>query len=401
MEYLTRRSAMLGVGLAAVSAGLSATAATAAPPPAVTLTPASGPAGTTVAVAGSGFPKSSAGTVTGGAVAVNFQTTKSGSFSAQVTISAASQGQVALTAAVSTSSLTAPFTVLAGVPKVSTAFLRFGVATPGGAAAGTELDAVAALAGESPGIVLSYKDFRQAPPVAELDFVVNRGAMPLVTWEPWIAGSGVLQPGYTLARIAAGDFDPYISQWGAALAAWGKPLMLRFAHEMNGDWYPWCEAVNGNQPGDYVAAWRHVHSLVKAAGAANVNWVWAPNGGGSVDPALLYPGDAYVDTVGLDAYNWGTTQAWSSWQLPPSLFGPHLAQLRTIAPGQPIIITETASTETGGSKPDWNTALVSYLRTQADVSGFVWFDFNKETDWRIGSSPASASALAAALAARR
>jgi hypothetical protein len=406
MENLTRRSAMLGIGLAAVSAGLSATAATAAPAaaapaPAITLTPASGPAGTIVTLTGSGFPRSSAGTITGAAATVSFQTTKSGSFSAQATIGAASQGQVVLTVTVGKNSLTTAFTVLTGIPPVSTAFLRFGVATPGGAAAGTELDAVATLVGESPGIVLSYKDFSQAPPVAELDFVVNRGAMPLVTWEPWIAGNGVNQPAYTLARIAAGDFDPYISQWGAALAAWGKPLMLRFAHEMNGDWYPWCEASNGNQPGDYVAAWRHVHSLVSAAGAANVNWVWAPNGGGSVDPALLYPGDAYMDTVGLDAYNWGTTQAWSSWQLPASLFGPHLAQLRTIAPGKPIIITETASTEAGGSKPDWNTALVSYLRAQADVSGFVWFDFNKETDWRIDSTTASASSLSAALAARR
>jgi beta-mannanase len=299
------------------------------------------------------------------------------------------------------SSLTSPFTILARVPQVSAAFLRFGVATPGGAAAGTELDAVATLVGEAPGIVLSYKDFRQAPPVGELDSVVNRGATPLITWEPWIAGNGVAQPAYTLARIAAGDCDPYIRQWAAALAAWGKPLMLRFAHEMNGDWYPWCEASNGNRPGDYVGAWRHVHSLVSAAGAANVNWVWAPNGGGSVDPALLYPGNAYVDTVGLDAYNWGTTQAWSSWQTPASLFGPHLAELRTIAPGKPIIIAETASTETGGSKAAWNTDLVSYLRSQPDVSGFIWFDFNKETDWRIGSSAASASSLAAALAARR
>jgi hypothetical protein len=87
--------------------------------------------------------------------------------------------------------------------------------------------------------------------------------------------------------------------------------------------------------------------------------------------------------------------------MPPSLFGPHLAQLRTIAPGKPIVISETASAEAGGNKPDWNTALVSYLRSQPDVTGFVWFNFTKETDWRIDSSPASASALAAALAARR
>lgn len=401
MEHPTRRSALLGFGLAAVSVGVGTTAATAAPPPAMTLAPASGSSGSSVALSGTGFPRSSAGTVTGGSAPVPFQTTKTGTFSAVATVGPTAQGPVALTATAGKTSVTATFTVLAGVPPVSAAFLRFGVATPGGAAADTELDAVAGLVGESPGIVLSYKDFRQAPPVSELESVVQRGAMPLVTWEPWIAGAGITQPAYALARITAGDFDPYISQWAGALASWGKPLMLRFAHEMNGNWYPWAEAVNGNGPGDYIQAWRHVHDLVSAAGATNVNWVWAPNGGGSVDPSVLYPGDAYVDTVGLDAYNWGTTQVWSSWQLPDAVFGPHLAALRTIAPGKQIVITETASTETGGSKPDWNTALVSYLRAQPDVSGFVWFNLNKETDWRINSSAASASALSSALAARR
>ncbi|WP_426227798.1 glycoside hydrolase family 26 protein [Pseudarthrobacter sp. DSP2-3-2b1] len=401
MNYPTRRSALLGIGLAAASVGVGASAATAAPAPAVSLTPAAGPPGSSVTLNGTGFPRSSAGTITGGSSPVAFQTGKNGTFSVVATIGLTAQGPVVLVAASGKMSATTTFSVLAGVPPVSSAFLRFGVATPGGAASGAELDAVAALVGESPGIVLSYKDFRQAPPVFELESVVQRGAMPLLTWEPWIAGAGVTQPAYALARITAGDFDPYISQWAAALASWGKPVMLRFAHEMNGDWYPWAEAVNGNSPGDYVQAWRHVHALVSAAGATNVNWVWAPNGGGSVENSALYPGDAYVDTVGLDAYNWGTTQVWSSWQLPVAVFGPHLAELRIIAPGKQIVITETASTETGGSKPEWNAALVSYLRTQPDVSGFVWFNLNKETDWRINSSAASASALSAALAARR
>ena len=70
-----------------------------------------------------------------------------------------------------------------------------------------------------------------------------------------------------------------------------------------------------------------------------------------------------------------------------------------IAPGTPILIAETASAEAGESKADWNTALVSYLAAQPDVTGFVWFH-HKETDWRIDSSIASAAALGAALAAR-
>ena len=115
----------------------------------------------------------------------------------------------------------------------------------------------------------------------------------------------------------------------------------------------------------------------------------------------LYPGSAYVDAVGLDGYNWGTSATWSSWISPQDLFGQGLAELRAIAPGVPIIITETASSEAGGSKAAWNSSLISYLYAQPDVTGFVWFHLNKEVDWRINSSQSSADAFAAALLARR
>lgn len=168
-----------------------------------------------------------------------------------------------VTAKTSSIKASAPFVVEAAPapqrPDVSTDSLRFGVATPGGALAAAELDEVSALAGESPSMVLIYKDFLQPPPLTELDAVRARGAVPLVTWEPWVWGGGVEQPAYSLDRITAGDFDGRIREWGQSLAAWGQPVMLRFAHEMNGNWYPWAESVNGNQPGDYVQVWQHVH----------------------------------------------------------------------------------------------------------------------------------------------
>ncbi|MCU1548087.1 MAG: beta-mannanase [Arthrobacter sp.] len=288
-------------------------------------------------------------------------------------------------------------------PPVSTAALRFGIATAGGPLASAELEEVSQLAGESPASVLFYKDFLQAPPISEMNAVRARGAVPLVTWEPWAWGGGLEQPAYSLNRIAAGDFDAHINNWGQALAAWGYPVQLRFAHEMNGNWYPWAEGVNGNRAGDYVRAWQHVHDVVAAAGATNVSWVWSPNVPyyGSTELAGLFPGADYVDVVGLDGYNWGTSASWSGWISPQDLFAPGLAQLRALAPGLPILIAETASSEAGGSKASWNTDLVSYLAAQPDVMGFVWFHLAKEADWRINSSGASAAAFQSALAARR
>nr|WP_240484408.1 glycosyl hydrolase [Pseudarthrobacter sulfonivorans] len=401
----------------------------------VALSTSAGPAGASVTVTGTGFARQSSGTLTAGSSTIPFTTGANGSFAADVTIPASTAATVVVTAKSGKTSASAPYSVtyspastsagrdsaamassapitMAAPAQMSTTTvnlpissdpLRFGVSTPGGPLATSELDAVATLVNENPSIVMSYKDFSQAAPIADLNAVDARGATSLITWEPWLwSGNGANQPAYALDRITAGDFDTYITQWGTALAAWDKPVMLRFAHEMNGNWYPWAESANGNQAGDYVAAWRHVHDVVAATGATNVQWLWSPNVPywGSTPLSGLYPGAGYVDVVGLDGYNWGTAASWSSWTSPSALFGDGLTALRSLAPGKPIIISETGSAEAGGSKADWNTALVSYLAAQSDVTAFVWFHHNKEVDWRINSSTSSANALATALAAR-
>jgi hypothetical protein len=407
-QLLAGVAAALGLALAVtVMQPVAAQAATRQ----ISLSPATGPAGSSITVTGSGFKASTTGTVIIGSATFPLRTTAAGTFSAPATIPAAATGKVTVTAKTSSAQASAVFTVVAPTttpapaptPTVSTARLQFGTATNGGPLAGAELDEVAALAGEAPSSVLFYKDFLQPAPITEMNAVRSRGAVPLVTWEPWAWGGGVNQPAYSLDRIAAGDFDAHIAQWGQALAAWGYPVQLRFAHEMNGDWYPWAESVNGNQPGDYAQAWRHVHDVVESQGATNVSWVWSPNVPywGSTDLAGLYPGAGYVDVVALDGYNWGTSASWSGWISPQDLFAPGIAQLRALAPGTPILIAETASSEAGGDKAAWNTQLISYLAAQPDVMGFVWFHIQKEADWRINSSAASATAFKNALLVRR
>lgn len=373
--------------------------------PALSLSQSSGPAGTAVTVTGTGFPKKTTGTVSYGARVTGFTASATGYFAVQLVMPDAGTPQIQVQAVTGRTSASASFTLVPApqlLPQPASARLRFGVGTPGGPAAGAELDEVAWLAGEAPSIILSYKDFNQPPPLAELDSVRARGAATLLTWEPWTWGGGTNQPAYSLDRISAGDFDAYLRQWGQALATWGHPVMLRFGHEMNGDWYPWSEQANSNGPGDYIAAWRHVHDVVVSAGATNVTWVWNPNVPYSAASGLggLYPGASYVDAVALDGYNWGTSASWSTWVSPTELFDDGLTQLRALAPGKQIIIAETSSAEQGGSKAAWNTSLISYLAAQPDVTAVVWFNFNKETDWRINSSPTSAEALRKALAAR-
>jgi beta-mannanase len=230
--------------------------------------------------------------------------------------------------------------------------------------------------------------------------IANQGSTTMLAWE---AEDGTLadpvnQPGYTLASINEGGHDALLTTWATEIKAWGRPFMLRFAPEMNGNWNPYSEGVNGNTAGQYVLAWRHVHDLFVANGATNVAWVWNPNidYAGSVPLPGLYPGDAYVDEVGLDGYNWGTSQPWSTWQTPQQVFDPTIADVRTFTP-KPIILTEVASSELGGNKAQCIGEFFTWLKATPAVTSFVWFEFNKETDWRVESSSASLAAFIAGL----
>ncbi|WP_245906647.1 hypothetical protein [Mycolicibacterium palauense] len=102
----------------------------------------------------------------------------------------------------------------------------------------------------------------------------------------------------------------------------------------------------------------------------------------------------------MDGYNWGTIRPDTTWISPQELFGATLEELRGLRPGTPILVAEVGCAEAGGDKARWITDLVAYLDGQGDVTGFVWFDHDKETDWRLTSSRRAAAAMADALRAR-
>lgn len=231
------------------------------------------------------------------------------------------------------------------------------------------------------------------------------GAMPMISWEPWDASKESTveqlrseQPDFALSRILSGEFDDYIDNWAEGLADWGRPVMLRFAHEMNGSWYPWADNRNGNEPGAYAATWRYIHDRFTAAEADNVIWVWSPNVSYARSTPLtgLYPGDDYVDWVGVVGYFGHFAAAPSSQPGFEGIFGPTLEQLAAIT-DKPVLITETGSGPYGALKADWITDAVDAFANDPRVEGFVWFNVDKEYDWRINSSPEALAAFREAI----
>jgi Glycosyl hydrolase family 26 len=246
------------------------------------------------------------------------------------------------------------------------------------------------------GLTDGYQYFQPA----WMNAVRAHGSIPLVTWDPLNPSLGPNQPAYALQSIINGNFDAYIVKWAQASKAWGHPYFLRFAPEMNGNWNPWSEEVNGNRPGQFVFAWRHVHDLFTAQGVTNVTWVWSPNIDYSTSMPLreLYPGDSYVDWVAMDGYNWGNIGAWHIWESFSALFQQTYNDILAIT-SKPLMIGEMASTEQAGNKATWitdayTTQIPHYFPR---IKAVIWFNQEKETDWRIESSLAAQNAFATAI----
>ena len=254
--------------------------------------------------------------------------------------------------------------------------------------------------GKKPAMVMWYQDWAQEFPKADAQNVIDYGAIPQIVWEPWYWGD---KEKVKLKDIISGKWDNYIRSWAKVVKEWGQPLFLRVGHEFNIGGYPWGIVNNDKDPGVYIKAFRHVVDVFRSEKVTNVKWVWAPMNYSFPDEpwndwVKAYPGDDYVDWVGFDGYNWGTTQSWSDWQAFKYLFREQVRKARKLWPGKPIMIAEFACAEQGGDKAAWIKEVPGYLKTSMrDIDAIVWFDLKKETDWRINSSEKALAAFKASM----
>ncbi|MEV5338489.1 glycosyl hydrolase [Streptomyces sp. NPDC052676] len=287
-----------------------------------------------------------------------------------------------------------------GSPKVREAVARlvpdrgryFGISTLRTPWSPEETDRVAQRAGVRPNLLEYFVKWNEDYRPDGVAACYRQGAVPLLTWEPWASLSkGTEQPEYRLARIAGGAHDAYVRRFARAVAQHGRPLILRFAHEMNGTWFSWAEGRNGNGPGEYVEAWRHVRRLFDEAGAGNVVWQWSPNILRTIEETRLeplYPGDEYVDLVGLSGYRKYEGRA-------AEVFEPALGEMRAFT-RLPLLISETGA-RPGEKKAAWTRDLFPWMEGREDVIGFVWFERGTQTggmrDWRFAETAESLRAF--------
>jgi mannan endo-1,4-beta-mannosidase len=244
----------------------------------------------------------------------------------------------------------------------------------------TPVNTFAANIGRNPNMVGQYIAWGTPFDASAAANAWSYGAVYYLAWEPFSS---------SVQAIADGQSDAYITQFAQAVRTLNVPVALSFGHEMNGNWYPWGTAKT--TPATFVAAWRHIHDLFTKADAGNVIWVWNPNiinpvPGTQLKP--LYPGDSYVDWVGVTGY-FPTTGP----QTYTTLFAPTMTEIRDFTT-KPFIIAETAI-ETGPAEVTCAENLIATVTGHSDVLGFVWFDIDKGgVDWKVESRPTVRAAMA-------
>lgn len=243
--------------------------------------------------------------------------------------------------------------------------------------------------GRKVAIVHEYASFGRTFPDKDEEAVSREGSLPLVAWD-----------GGNWARIASGADDAYLNKEAHDLAVFGKPIMVSFEHEED------ITRGQGTAP-QYVAAARHVHALFESDGATNVIWVWNVTGYLPYHPASFYPGDAYVNWIMWDPYNWYRCQpygstAWLSFAQKVRPFYNWLTD--NSGPGhdylsKPWGLAEYGTVEgpTPQSKADWFKAIPKDLKSMPNLKALIYFNSEAVTGgrhcrWLINTSPQSLAA---------
>jgi Glycosyl hydrolase family 26 len=286
-------------------------------------------------------------------------------------------------------------------------------------------------AGKAPSLVEWFEYWDDSFSPQKVTQAWQHDALPVMTWQSiphdW-SNTKTSISAYSLANIIAGNFDKYLKSFATSVVNTGLPLAIRLDQEMNGNWYPWSGgyAHRGihNTPAQFRAAWQHIWNVFQAAGANQyVIWAWTPSRtntllvdsttaytAGDTGLAEDYPGDPYVDWMGMSAYQFRPAEP-STYQW---IFGGTLTGnsqdigLKQVS-GKPILIAEMGSAQVVGGTTDntaikaaWTKETLATFAADPQIVGFTLFNNNVlaahsikltdgtnlkvDTNWRFDSS---------------
>ncbi|WP_149179103.1 glycosyl hydrolase [Streptomyces sp. TRM49041] len=250
-------------------------------------------------------------------------------------------------------------------------------------------------------LVYNYHDMSKTPLDGELltpdEQELGRDRLLMLAWEstvwtePHHADWTETQLGWK--NIASGRYDrDIIDPQARRIKAYGKRVFLSFDQETD-----FRIKEGAGTPEEFVAAWRHLHDRFRQLGVDNVVWVWTVSGylGHAEQMKRLYPGDAYVDWIGMDQYNYYLCHNSTNWLDFDRSQRPSYDWLRAnISADKPLMLAEFATApdpERPQRQRDWYAAIPDVVPELPKVRALVHWNRpvpGKGCDLTVNEGPA-------------
>lgn len=234
-------------------------------------------------------------------------------------------------------------------------------------------------------VLVRYQTLDTPAPVAELQRSWDDNRVVELTLQTMDRGDNI----GIVYDILNGKHDAFFREYGRELKRFGKPVLFRLNNEMNGDWCVYSAYHYSRDTELYKAMWRHIHTLFTEEGADNLLWVWNPHDLSFPNfkwnhSYAYWPGEAYVDVVGLTGYNTGTYHPGEKWRSFDEIY-PQLYQEYCRVFDYPLMITEFGSNNTGGDKAAWVRDMFTKMPAYDRIKIIIWFN---GTDLDAAGKPA-------------
>ncbi|PAB58619.1 glycoside hydrolase family 26 protein [Anaeromicrobium sediminis] len=189
--------------------------------------------------------------------------------------------------------------------------------------------------------------------------------------------------------ILKGKYDIFLNSYAKDIKSFKHPIMFRLNNEMNGDWCSYSSYYYSKDPDIFKEVWKYVYRIFQSNGVDNVLWVWNPHDisfpGFKWNHYLnYYPGDEYVDIVGLTGYNTGTYYRGEKWrgfnEIYIPIYNDYMKHFK-----KPFMITEFGSNSVGGNKEEWINEMFSSIKEFKNIKIAIWWN---GIDWDSNMNPA-------------
>ncbi|MFN3402806.1 MAG: glycosyltransferase [Cytophagaceae bacterium] len=209
------------------------------------------------------------------------------------------------------------------------------------------------------------------------DKVASKGGITMIAWEPYGINAHSDSVRSIFHAIHAGEMDDYINDYARYIKAIRLPVFIRFASHPDNKLN--INTTNKNYDKDYCKAWRHIVRLFKAKGVSNAIWVFNPKY--STGFNNFYPGNEYVDWVGVTCLNYGLASKDKKWKTFEEIYQPYSNMLKDLNIDKPVMLTEFGCTKFGGSQEGWLENAWNKLISYKEIKSVVLYKFSNDKDW--------------------